>query len=252
MVRAQDYARLVGGRGRSFREDTGHGSRRAGRPRRGRPGAFPPPRRRPSLASSTTTHDVRWAAVKEMAEPPEDPDAPGSRGTTTRRPGSRGTRHATTREESRRGSTARCARSSESRRRVVREYYENIPTRCRGVYTANGRRTSRGTSRRPSTTPWTSSSASQTRTRGASRTTVTNRYKRLNRRKPSRGRASSSEGNLRRAAADDDFFSGGGDGIRRRRSSRASLARGARRGCGGGGAGPARVRRRGWRAKGGA
>mmetsp|Transcript_2780 Transcript_2780/g.11924 ORF Transcript_2780/g.11924 Transcript_2780/m.11924 type:complete len:220 (-) Transcript_2780:731-1390(-) len=44
VVRAQDSARLVGGRGRAGK-DTGYGgTRRAGRPGRGRPGGFPAPR----------------------------------------------------------------------------------------------------------------------------------------------------------------------------------------------------------------
>ena len=76
MVRAQDSARLVGGRGRAG-EDTGYGgTRRAGRPGRGRPGGFPAPRAAAPGADIVDDDDVRWAAVKEMAEPPENPDAP--------------------------------------------------------------------------------------------------------------------------------------------------------------------------------
>ena len=42
----------------------------------GDPGAFPPPAPPPLARIIDDDDDVRWAAVKEMAEPPENPDAP--------------------------------------------------------------------------------------------------------------------------------------------------------------------------------
>ena len=142
VVRAQDYARLVGGRGRSFR-----GRYRAWVAARWSSAARAtrvrsrPPRRRPSLASSTTTTTTRWAAVKEMAEPPEDPDAPGPEATTRR-----GVARDTRRPGRSRAVGVRAARAllGKPPSDGVREI---SPLGAVGRYTANGRRESRGVRR---------------------------------------------------------------------------------------------------------
>ena len=207
----------VGGRGRSFREDTGHGSRRAGRPRRGRPGAFPP--RAAALARIIDDDGgVRWAAVKRWPSPggPRRARALGQR----RAARSRRTRHATTREESRRG--VRPLRALLGKPPVASSagitVYHSVPW---GVHRE----------RAPYEPRYVAPSLDDAMnklvrvTDAHARRLADDRYKPLQTSKPSEAesRARELERTLRRAAADDDFFSGGGETV-----SAAAAARGRR------------------------
>ena len=190
----------------------------------GDPGAFPPPAP-PPLARiiDDDDDDVRWAAVKEMAEPPEDPDAPGLSRDNDAPPGL--SRDAT-RDDA--GGVApweyRPLRALLGKPPVASsaEYYEKYPHSVPwGVHRE----------RAPYEPRYVAPSLDDAMdklvrvTDAHARRLADDRYKPLQTSEPSEAesRARELERTLRRAAADDDFFSGGGETV-----SAAAAARGRR------------------------